>query len=146
MRQLGCVLLLLGAIGLALACGDDDDKTKTDGGTSTADGAGTADSGGTTTDGGGSVDLVTGKGSCKSITACTGNCNPSDSGYDGCITSCKNEGAAQAQQLFDAFATCAALASEGACSEDCSGSDYQTCTQCTTTACKTEWDACQADG
>lgn len=146
MRQLGCVLLLVGAIGLGLACGDDDDNGTIDGGTSTADGAGITDGGGTTTDGGGSVDVDTGKGSCKAISSCSEKCDPSGSGYDGCVSGCKSEGSSQAQQLFDAFTTCAALASEGACSEDCSGSDHQACVQCTTTACKTEWDACQADG
>jgi hypothetical protein len=150
MRQFFVVLVAA----LLLCCGDDSSTPTGDSGTHdqgvVPDGKtntdGPAGDTGPTPDGAQQADGAT-ELSCGEIGTCSEECGnkcPSGAAKLGCLmtcnTDCKALGCDSAKPLFETLATCI----QSKCIAECIGGPSTGCTDCTTTKCATETNACNA--
>jgi hypothetical protein len=144
--------LLVAALLLTTACGDDNGKGGTLGGIGDAsikgtDGAAPSDSGAPPTADSGTVPTAdsggVSPGSCAAIWSCSTQCP--DENWEACEQQCLSKASPQAQQLIQAMYDCIDAAFEGSCLADCQGTDFDKCDACLVTACTAPLNACLAD-
>ena len=147
-RNAGLILATIGALALAMGCGDDDPKKKaTGGGGVQLDGGGgvTLDQGGggtQDTGGGGNQDTGGGTGkNCAGISSCAGSCSDA-----ACLQKCISQGTADGQKKFNSLYACIQKVAAGSCKSKCATPSSKTCTDCIQAACKAEYTACGSGG
>ncbi|MFH1129766.1 MAG: hypothetical protein V1754_00405 [Pseudomonadota bacterium] len=146
LKKIALVMSLVGSVVL-WGCSSDDESLvdggskEKDKGTTVTDGGTTTEDAGTTTEGG---NIIDGNGpketTCLGIMLCTIGCPPGD-GI--CLNDCTTKGSKEAQGLYNAFMSCAAIALGGDCVTYCTDTSKPECQQCVFTACAKESDACQ---